>query len=587
MYLSIFTCNSYDFNHIQFAIGLALIKLDCKDAASEVIKFMGTYEDSYIKLCSDEGTNITAKRRNLLKMLSEKCNGDKIRTMLEYLDDESIRPIYASDSRKVKAAYNTTLLQLAHNEHPELTESVVYAETQKIMQDTASNMLLGKYIKTSVYKEIFIHDCRNYIINKLNYHNGSVSNAILDEEYEHFVEMASSYFLQGYYYETGTPIAYLRNAFTCYFVRTPQGRFLQILNSKSTTSILGGASNDKSILHYSALEQNTSNELFDFSDVATKICEASRILFEQKDTTVAFNDIFSYYRDSILENLVDTESTLFKKSLVGVTYTIQKSAVYAAAQNQQAIGNKAKARNEYASVFMPIVDKGLTLQEIHKYWEDALAITVRDDVSCNGKRLFDYGTLKVQSIYTNSQKLQIIINGFTALKQLIDYLKRPDTKATIYNFPEMIFRNSTYIKRFHTLEEYVEYYRDVSKLVNESKMTRVINGERVPDSMRLNDEIWNELGCDNLSNDQIFYKLINMPLAYTKRAVSKVKEGNYEVVLEHDLKSLWSILWSNGEEKFCDDLYDLCDSRNSLDDGKTKLLVNGNLASGNKLVLNN
>ncbi len=80
--------------------------------------------------------------------------------------------------------------------------------------------------------------------------------------------------------------------------------------------------------------------------------------------------------------------------------------------------------------------------------------------------IFDYTSREPG---TNGSRFQVLLSGYLALKEIIDFLNSDSNTLgiTINQFPVAIFRDNNLLKRFSGFEEYIYYIDDVMPVYTE------------------------------------------------------------------------------------------------------------------------
>lgn len=528
MLVNEFSKDALDLGYAQFAIGIVLSKLNEPEAAKAVIAFEGSYVDGEKSVGEQE---MLLRRRATIEEEIRKTGDNLISGLIKYLTDKKC--LYRHDrSGRYKKVTAVSLRELLSDVS---ALSKVYREAMILLSDYGKLNLLVAYMDTDEYRETFKHDVLvKYNLSADGVRRNDLSDSIIAEihaDYKRFIQQNSC---NGAYSPiTGTPTAFLRNAFNAFFAR---GNSIQkILNTKGTNMDAGGES-DMTLIDFHTIDAKEQQEQFDFIDVANRINRASYLMFSHNHNSVAFFDIFSCYREEKMKQRMQQNKRMLNTLLQGCSIEFEDSASVLNCGNLNTINNKKSSRIALCKIFSPIVDKGLSQKELYKYYKRAMQLTGETD-NHDGRRLFTYvGADGVNSstshIENNSQMLQIIVNGHLALRELVNYLNRDDSIASIYNFPAIIFRNQEYLRRFQTIEEYVNYIQDVSPLVEEVR-TDIKRSRDVVDGFYSNDIIWKYLGVNNLMNDNLFKKLASMPLSFIKSAVNNSETLSKDKELEH------------------------------------------------------
>ena len=518
-----------DLGHAQFALGIALAFRGEREASNAVISFCGTYSDGEKK---GAALNLVIQNRKRIEKEILDSGKDLLTGLIEIM---TTKPVL--HRKVVKGRYSTvtdaTLVELLRDKS---CVDKLYTETMILLQKYRTCDLIGVYVDTEEYKHFFKTDVqKRYRLSADKIRYNDMSDGILDElrsDFKKFVFHNSCN--NAYYPGTGTPAAFLRTAFS-FYVRGDS--ITSILNTKGTNQDLGGDS-DMSLIDFYSLTPKNDKSSFDFMDAANKINRASRLLFTHNGLDTAFFDIMSCYRDDLIKKRMSADKRTFQKFLQGCSITFEDSAAILDCGHLNTIANKKSSRVALCKVFSPIIENGLRQEELYDYYEKAMLVT-KNTEHHDGRRLFTYVDPQtgVSGAFTNhaennSEMFQIIVNGHLALHDVIQYLRVTDTAVNIYNFPTIIFRNSDYLRRFQTLEEYVHYIKDVAPLVEEVR-NDPNRSKALYDGFYSNDNVWQFLGNNNLLHDDLFQKLISLPMSSIQNAVeaSRIRSKDKEFEL--------------------------------------------------------
>ena len=535
MLISDFSNEFLNLGTTQFVISIALSQLGENEASSAVVAFYGLNVDSVLKKYGD--INVIQQMRNDLekKLLSGKQN--MIEGLLNYLCTNGCLHQVRVGTH-IRDVQFVTLTQMLKN--PGSIQKV-YEKSMQIIRKCSLRTLLALYIDTEEYKKFFEMDInRYYHLSADGTRRNDLSHGIMEELRADFKKFIFNNSCNGTYLpDSGTPSAFLRNAFAFY---RKGDSIRNLLNTKGTNLDIGGDS-DMTFADYKTLNDKHEEQTIDFIDIANRINRASHLLFSHNNSEVAFFDILSCYRDSKIQEQMQDVKSKFTSILNGCYVSFTDSANIVNCGNKETIENKKKSRIQLCRKFSRIVDEGLSQNEVYQYYRDALALT-DETIHHDGRRLFTYidpetGAAGVTNhTENNSQMLQIIVSGHLALRELVLYLNSRNSDITIYNFPTIIFRNRDYLYRFQSLDEYVTYIYDVAPLVENVKddperSRTVIDGIYIN-----NDTIWKMLGMNDLLQDNLFTKLTSMPLSFIRKTVDDSQALSKDKIFENKFADL-------------------------------------------------
>ena len=452
MLISDYSSEILTLGYTQLAVSIALSRLGEDKASRAVAAFYGL--NSNETKVSDVSVIYKENRVQVEQRLTS-GKDNMIDGFVKYVSEVPCLVIVDAGTHK-KTSRTVTLLELL--EDPENLNRI-YQTVMIMLAKNSLTSLIGLYIDTKEYKEYFEHDVSKYFRlsadkTRTNDLSASIMSALL-ADFKRFV--LANACTGAYDPNTGTPSAYLRHTFICYYRMSDNVR--EILNTKGTNLDTGGDS-DMTIAEYQTISDKFEAKSIDFIDIANKINRASHLLFNHNGNPLAFYDILSCYRESRIQSRMKDDKLQFANVLPGCTITYEDSSNILNCGNENTINNKKNSRISLCRLFSRIVDEGLSQGDVYQYYRDAMALTASTPHH-DGRRLFTYvdksGMVKGKTnhVENNSQMMQIIISGHLALRELVQYLSKENSPCSIYNFPTLIFRNREYLYRFQTLEEYV------------------------------------------------------------------------------------------------------------------------------------
>lgn len=535
MLISDYSSEILTLGYTQLAVSIALSRLGEDKASRAVAAFYGL--NSNETKVSDVSVIYKENRVQVEQRLTS-GKDNMIDGFVKYVSEVPCLVIVDAGTHK-KTSRTVTLLELL--EDPENLNRI-YQTVMIMLAKNSLTSLIGLYIDTKEYKEYFEHDVSKYFRlsadkTRTNDLSASIMSALL-ADFKRFV--LANACTGAYDPNTGTPSAYLRHTFICYYRMSDNVR--EILNTKGTNLDTGGDS-DMTIAEYQTISDKFEAKSIDFIDIANKINRASHLLFNHNGNPLAFYDILSCYRESRIQSRMKDDKLQFANVLPGCTITYEDSSNILNCGNENTINNKKNSRISLCRLFSRIVDEGLSQGDVYQYYRDAMALTASTPHH-DGRRLFTYvdksGMVKGKTnhVENNSQMMQIIISGHLALRELVQYLSKENSPCSIYNFPTLIFRNREYLYRFQTLEEYVSYIYDVAPLVEEVKNDPVRSLHVINDCYYDNDSMWKLLGVSNLMHDNTFEKLTSMPLSFIRSAVSDSQALSKDELFEKKYNAL-------------------------------------------------
>lgn len=535
MLISDYSSEILTLGYTQLAVSIALSQLGEDRASKAVVAFYGLNSN---ETKSSDVSLIYKNNREKIENMLMNSKDNMIDGFIKYVSTTECLVITDTGTHR-KTSRAVTLPELLDD--PENLNRI-YQTTMLLLSKNSLISLIGLYIDTKEYRDYFEHDVSKYFrLSADKMRSNDLSASIMTSLLADFKKFVLTNACTGAFDpNTGTPSAYLRHTFICYYRLSDSIR--NILNTKGTNLDLGGDS-DMTMAEYQTISDKFEIKSIDFIDVANKINRASHLLFNHNGSSLAFYDILSCYRESKIQLRMKDDKLQFANILPGCTITYEDSSNIINCGNENTINNKKNSRISLCRLFSRIVDEGLSQEDVYQYYREAMTLTASTPHH-DGRRLFTYvdksGMIKGKTnhVENNSQMMQIIISGHLALRELVQYLSRDDAPCSIYNFPTLIFRNRDYLYRFQTLEEYVSYIYDVAPLVEEVKNDPVRSEHVINNCYFDNDSVWRLLGTSNLMQDNMFAKLTSMPLSFIQSAVSGSQALSKDEIFEKKYNAL-------------------------------------------------
>lgn len=359
------TADYVSLSDIQFATAIALDLLGEETAASKVLTLF---------LDTTETTESSEHPRNVLeKSLREKYGDGIVLGFISTIyDGEYIELRKDSLYGTKKTVTLKSLLQ-----HTSLEN--VYSKTMQLLAENPTSKLIYIYTKTSMWFKHFkpravpvaLQGNTDLII-RLN-------DAFAEESVKQFCDSGA------YESSTCTPQYFLLYAYAHWF--KDKKTYIQIVNSRST--LRGTSSEDKrSILDKYVEDSDTyaddnvaygfDNGL-DFRNIASKIYQASISLFNHLSSLTAYDDIFSWYKSSLIEEI--------RRKNKGSLDSMKRYYELVILEEDSYLSNEKKrkriARYKLCYQFSTILEQGLALEDIYDFYlhiADAAGKVQFDDV---------------------------------------------------------------------------------------------------------------------------------------------------------------------------------------------------------------
>lgn len=520
----------------QFLIATALSFLGEHEASDSILKYLTTGN------CKASESALVISQRKLFEeqiheMMNCKAQDAKgvVTALIHYFCKNEVLESYGKESRVYSAKKFVTLQELLH-----ITSiAALYEEVMKLCINRPSNEFILYYIDTEEYVECFKRDAQKYLsVSADNFRRNDLSDGVLSEVREDFKTFVYKYSTNNSYLTvSGTPIAFLRNSFAFYRKSSGQNNLYDILNKSGQDNSL--SEDDKlTALDLVGIEENKESATINFISICSKICNASKLLFEHGDNATAFYDIFSYHRDQIIRTATQDKRNNIKNRIKGCNFIFNYDTTTYIEGDQNSINSKFAGRIPLCAILEDIVTVGLDKKSIYDFYIRILKKTDEQSVK-NGVRLFSTSTHKTRHKESNGVMLRILIDGYLALRELLIFLDSKNNKynVSVNNFPTLIFRDSRYLKRFKTMEEYITYVYDVSSLVNEVELDPNRRIKQV-DGFYNNDTVYDIMSSKKLLNGDPFCTLRGMPLSYIKSAVDIIHDSEHDTDLYDKLQDI-------------------------------------------------
>lgn len=489
--------SKYSTSDIQFAMGIVISNAGYSDLATKIIEFQT--QKSY-GLHAD----IT---RNSAAVVELQQSRDAIDQAIETLaackkwniDYATIywfftEPIIGVSS--TKSTHRTVSKVSLQDRMGQSAFKMVYSETMKILLTTRSNALIVHYISTSLFEEPFKRALGKVITDKFGRQIAKrVTNTdynILREDFKKIYSFGLTRTSDAFTTISGDPNSALCGApVKIWYANNKKSKLQSIVFGQGQDLDLGDGSVSR--LNLKELNDDIVTNDIDFIDLCTKINKASSVLFWH--TGVVSYDIFSHHCDRRMNDIVKKFHKDCESIYHGISFETELTSI-GECINQTHLG-KIKTRCEYANYLDDRFAKSVTASDLEDICKQLYEIT-RNVRASDGCRLFAVDDSNVHKNGSESNRFETLLNGYKALYQLIDYIDRNEstTGISINDFPVIIFRDSAYLKRFHTFEEYVHGYKAVKQLLDEIKFSE----DPSRTAYKLNGFLENERVGDILAN---------------------------------------------------------------------------------------
>ena len=382
---------------------------------------------------------------------------------------------------------------------PTLSFDKHYEACMRILQDYEYNDLTYLFLFTSYaikdLKEVIRKDITKF------YGIGRATGAVIDAIYKDYCKF--------FYESSKDKLVFQDNTSTDllgFYVNTlgfytkANQSYSMYVNETDQDAIVQGGDFATSALDLYAVEKKKHTVDIDFQDVAHKIAAASCLLYSHSGQETAFYDIYTKYNsqrvNAIVENLKNSCQMLLPYIKIENNWDDIESS-------QSHIRNKKSNRDNTAESLFVLAERPVRIEELNRLYnaareaDDAEAFNKNQgpQLAKDGLYIFSTRGHKVKGTDKNSEKFQVLTEGFNALRELREYLA--DNDIDPLSIPADIFRNERLPRRYFYLENYINLHYVTSALMEEEEN----RNSDLPGALR-NDEIYDTLimGCFDKNN---------------------------------------------------------------------------------------
>lgn len=516
MLYSSFQNECLEMDDAQFLIAIALSFMSEKDAYDGVMNFLPLGNTTHKSLLP----KVRQERKCVKDLVTNSENG-VLRSLIQYLSQNKVIEVRVNRSRIHAAVEKVSLLDLMTCKRID----TLYQKCMQLLLKCPPQEFIYLYMQTEEYLAVFAKDIRKkYSRGADGYSMNVLSDSVISEILDDFASFVQKYSTNNSYNPaTCTPIAFLRNTFQWY---AKDGKNLyRILNSRGQDFEIGD--DGATALDFAIVQEDKTNIEIDFVDICSKINRASRLLFSHNSNTEYFYDIYSYHRDHAVEKLATDFAKRYKNEIGNscqFSYAVEDISDNMG--HRDSIISKKNGRTALCVVLEDIIENGISRKDVYPLYLRLIRVTEQQSLK-NGARLFRTSDNSPKHEESNGEMLQILIDGYIALRRLLQFLESGTNTygITVNSFPVKIFRDARYLKRFNNLEDYVDYVRDVSLLVDavstdSSRSRSEING------IFDNDMVYDMLAQNSVVHNSEFNEWRNLPLNYIPTAVQSMLRCN-------------------------------------------------------------
>lgn len=558
--------SNFDLADIQFCVGIAVSNAGYDYYATQIIE----YRTNKFYGIKEGVTNRDYLQRQM------RAERDAIRQEIDIMaTEESTSWDYAAIKWFfIKRFLKVTRINATHRSNEVTSLAIemganrlqsIYEDVMRMLCTTKSNALITLYIPTTLFKKPFKTAINKAIREKIP--NYSVIPTLTERDYDILREDFGKIYLQGlsvasqaFFPETGDPNSALcGNPIQLWYVHNPKAEFQSVLFGRGQDIKIGDDSVSR--LNLKDTEEDLNTNSIDFVDVCTKIYQASSVLFEH--TGYLVYDIYSYHCDRIVTSKIEE----FRKTCERVYPGIQISTTTLSLGDCINDTHRGKIidRLKYAKYLDDRFSHSVTATDLKAICETLYDIT-RTVKMEDGRRLFEVDGHRVYQVTNESQRFEALLNGYRALYELIDYINRNESRTgvSIHDFPVTIFRDSAYLNRFRTFDEYLVGHDIVKKLLDDikysenvdrrmNKLNGFYNNETIGDIFNANTSIKYITEFSILGNKHVSFL---SEIAHRKRSISldaelasKIYESSLDLISSNIFYSSYPFVKSASAEQ--------------------------------------
>ncbi len=537
MVLRSYALNKLLYSDIQFATAIALDELNEVPAAKAVLSFMKP--DVYYNAdATPEGTSRYILEKKLEQM-SEELHCNLLEAVLNYYFSEQL---FSANSGRLRTGSGTEKCSLEKLVRV-TTVSALYAYIMRMLANTKIIHLIARYTKTTMFKEQFFNFVKNEEMRFYNGRSYKVNLTVIDQLLDGFTDFVQQNCANGSYHTASCdPDSFLfkkKNSDgtsggpVAWYQQQKDGLYYRILNSSGTNSEIKGADGLAKIDSISLVEDEEDDVDFAVSNFigwCSKIYKASALLFSHAQMRNLYYDIFSYHRNCIIEK---DGSNLSKQKYYGCSIHFSHTQKDICSDSLTLIG-KYNSHARLCDIFEDILYKNIGMEDISVLYNRIIKITELSSNSASGakdgKLIFDVPGHRTKAMGTgNGERFFILLNGYLALKQLLEFLNSNSNTlgVTLYNFPVDIFRYHELLIRVKSFREYIEYGQEIKKLyldaLNDSE-PNLSNG------LRSNDSVYRVLETNHkLRYDANVKAFSATPISVIKNSLKEFKQASTDI----------------------------------------------------------
>lgn len=468
----------FDVIDVQFCLGIALSNLGYNDLATAMI----TYEtqESYgihnaALLYEDIADKLRMSRDRIEDAITAladtagaECSYDY--AAVKWYCSQPIMSVRSSNTLHNQSDMVSVLSVVGASKL-----ETIYNKVMQLLVTYPHNKLIVPYISTSLFREPFKRAITSVLRSGSSteqLQHANLSQDSLDYLRDDFKHIYASGIAPGsvtYEPITGTPNAALCGApIKLWYVNNKKAKFKSVIYGAGQDVATEDGSVSRLNLRDTDEELNIND--IDFVDVCTKIYKASFTLFDHTGKLVY--DILSHHCDRINSDSSKEFNKTAKLIYSGIAFGYSNDSIGECVN--QTHRSKILDRTHYSDYLDDRFAHSVTFKDLKDIKRNVYRINETQVKDIDGHRLFSSDGHQVYIEGSESDRLKSLMDGYKAMYELIDYINRNQgrTGITINDFPVDIFRDSSYLNRFRTFDEYIVGHKIVKELIQNIEMSQ-------------------------------------------------------------------------------------------------------------------
>lgn len=453
------------------------------------------------------------------KITDPATNG--LKAVIKYFMEFNMLPLNLKGNRSKKVNLNDSLRSEGL---PARSFESHYKACMRILQNYSYEDLSYLFLFTT-YATRDIHKIIKKNIFRI-YGHGHATTTVVDAIYKDFCKF--------FYDNSRDKLVYQDNASTNligfykttldFFEKTGQVYSVYV-NETDIDSTIQGGDYSTSALDVYAVEKKKPTVEINFQDITNKIAAASCLLYAHSNQQAALYDIYTKYNSQRVSEIVSNLKSSCKSLLPYIKIENNWDDIEV---TQSHVKNKKNNRDNTAEALFVLAERPVRIEELNRLYNaarraddnDAFNKTQGPKMAKDGLYIFSTIGHKVKSKQKNSEKFQILVDGFNALREFRQYLADRDIDPL--SVPADIFRDINLPRRYTSLRSYFDLHPVTSSLIQVERARDL----QVKGAIR-NDDLYDTLviGCFDKNNKLIEFLRKGSNLSDIKVAVEQYGKG--------------------------------------------------------------